>query len=212
MSSYKPKQSKGATCAPRDVAHLELAADALGKTLVMGSELSFELQALAQNPTHPFHADGEAWVRQAFLLLQGMLIGERWLIEFLLGPTTKKDDICVDCFKPGWRFPEGPIADELKARLTPINKLVLHPTWNLLTANPRKWTLNRIASCVKGLDFFADELQNTLPGVAKILKSHVHTARSVLSVGRSDGFRWFDHSSLAVCPPTGDALRYEGGT
>lgn len=218
MSSYKPSQSGLAPC-KRDVIDLKSAADALGKTLVMGMELSFELQAIAQNPKHPFHANAEEMPLQTLVLLQGMLIAERWLIEFLLGPSLRGDkkratDICVDCFNHDWRFPKGPVADELVARLSPINKLVLHPTWNLVNAAPRKWTLNRIARCIEGLDIFADGLQEKRPEVAKIFKSHVRAAHSVISPGPlSDRFCWFHPGTrmvpTAVTSPNDIGARHE---
>lgn len=200
---YKKKPGDLEPCAPRGLADLERAATLLGDTAVLGCELSFELQSLALNPTHPSRAQGDTWTRNAFVLLQGMLVAERWLIEFLTGPATvpdqhtrerrkHKDDICVECFQHGWRFPEGALADSLVARLDPINKLAAHPTWGQVTTSPRQWTLNRIEQCVDGLKTFADAMRPELPSVSAVLDERVSLGSESLRTGRKDGVRWFD--------------------
>jgi hypothetical protein len=142
-------------------------------------------------------------MRQAFVLLQGMLVAERWLIEFLTGPdapvdpqTQKRrkrdDDICVDCFVHDWRFPAGQLANELVARRGPIDKLAAHPTWAQVTASPRQWTLTRVARCADGLAIFADAVRPERPTVAAILEKRIDVARQSLQAGRGDGLRWFD--------------------
>jgi hypothetical protein len=182
---------------------LGAAAALLGETAVLGSELSFELRSLTVNPTHPSRSDGEAWTRQAFVLLQGMLVAERWLIEFLTGPAAPMDpntgkrrkrdsDICVDCFLHDWRFPEGELADALVARLGPINSLAAHPTLAQVTARPRQWTLTRIENCVEGLQMFAEAIADHQPDAGSILRERTSAARTSLISGRGDGIRWFD--------------------
>lgn len=200
---YKPRQSDLGACPDRDLSQLESAAALLGETAVLGCELSFELQSLAVNPTHPSRDDGDAWMRRAFVLLQGMLVAERWLIEFLTGPAApidpntnqrrKRDtDICVDCFILNWRLPAGSLADELVNRLSPINELAAHPTWSQVIASPRQWTLTRVSRCVDGLTIFADALRDGLPTVATIIDRRTDEARHALEGGRSDGVRWFE--------------------
>src|SRR5207248_1098441 len=117
-------------------------------------------------------------------------------IEFLIGPTSsvdphtgkrrkRPDDICVDCFLHDWRFPAGPLANKLVARLGPINKLALHPTWALVTASPRQWTLTRVEACVDGLAIFAHDLAPERPTVATVLEKRIDLARQALHTGRS---------------------------
>lgn len=203
--SYKPRPLGLDPCPARSLPELQEAAALLGDTSVLGCELSFELQSLAVNPTHPSRAKGEAWMRQAFVLLQGMLVAERWLIEFLTGPALasaepnaekrrKRDpsDICVDCFVHDWRFPAGPLANELVGRLGPINKLAAHPTWAQVTASPRQWTLTRVANCADGLAIFTDAVRPEHPTIAAVLEERIDVARRSLQTGRSDGRRWFD--------------------
>jgi hypothetical protein len=201
--SYKPRPVGLDPCPPRSPSELQAAAALLGDTAVLGCELSFELQSLAVNPMHPSQASEEAWMRQAFVLLQGMLVAERWLIEFLTGPAAPVDphtqkrrkrdsDICVDCFVHDWRFPAGQLADELVERLRPINTLAAHPTWAQVTASPRQWTLSRVKSCVNGLATFASAVRPELPTVAAALDNRIDVARRSLQSGRGDGLRWFD--------------------
>ncbi len=190
-------------CPARRLPELQEAIALLGDTAVHGCELSFELQSLTVNPMHPSRATGEEWMRQAFVLLQGMLVAERWLIEFLTGPAIyvdpqtqerrKRDsDICVDCFLPDWRFPAGRLANELVDRLRPINTLAAHPTWDQVNASPRQWTLTRVASCIDGLAIFADAVRTNQPTIASMLGKRINVARQSLQNGRSDGRRWFD--------------------
>ena len=200
---YKPKPLGLDSCRARSLPELQEAAALLADTAVHGCELSFELQSLAVNPTHPSRTKGEAWMRHAFVLLQGMLVAERWLIEFLTGPATfidhqtqkrskRASDICVDCFMHDWRFPGGQLANELVDRLRPINTLAAHPTWEQVTASPRRWTLTRVASCVDGLVIFTEAVRTTQPTVAAMLDNRIDFARQSLQNGRSDGRRWFD--------------------
>ncbi len=165
--------------------------------LVFGSELSFELQD-AKNPQNPFHSQDFA-NKQSFALLQSMLIAERWLTEFLLGPSKskvrKKTDICVDCFRYDWRFPEGSLAEELAERRDRIHKLALHPTWELVDLGARTWTLNRIRRCAEGLEIFAAQIKMAHPAVAEEFTLHTKFARVALLNGRSDGSRWFVYPS-----------------
>lgn len=204
---YKPRPLGMDPCPARSLPELQGGAALLGDTAVHGCELSFELQSLAVNPTHPSRGTGEAWTRQAFVLLQGMLVAERWLIEFLTGPVTyvdqqtqkrrKRDsDICVDCFVHDWRFPANRLANELVERLGPINTLAAHPTWAQVTASPRQWTLTRVARCVDGLAIFVEAVRPNLPTIAATLEQRIDIARQSLQTGRSDGVRWFD-----VVPP-----------
>ncbi len=190
--SYTPRDPDLDPCPVRSLSELEDAASVLGDTAVLGCELSFELQSLDVNPTHPSRAGGRGvGAAKAFVLLQGMLVAERWLIEFLTGPATfvdsqtqkrrKRDgDICVDCFVHDWRFPPGQLADELVARLGPINTLAVHPTWAQVTASPRQWTLNRVARCVDGLVIFADAVRRERPTGAAVLEERIAAARRSL--------------------------------
>jgi hypothetical protein len=200
---YRPRPLDLDPCPARTPSEFQAAAALLGDTAVHGCELSFELQIIGVNPTHPSRATREASIRQGFVLLQGMLVAERWLIEFLTGPTTYVDsktqkydkranDICVDCFIRGWRFPDGQLANELVDRLRPINTLAAHPTWEHVTASPRQWTLTRVANCVAGLAIFASSVRPTQPYVAAILDERIDLARQSIQNGRRDGRRWFD--------------------
>jgi hypothetical protein len=194
---YKPKKAGLARCAIRPADQLQSAAELLGHTLVFGSELSYELQVTGDNPPHLFHQVGQR-NSQTFVLLQGMLIAERWLIEFLLGPSLEKGqkrqtDICVDCFVHDWRFPKSGVANELAERRQRINRLVLHPTWELVDNSPRNWTLNRIGRCIEGVEMFAERIEQA--SVAEVLNRHVRSAKMALKSGRSDGLRW-----LALVP------------
>ena len=179
---YKPPPEGLASCISRDPQELEEAAALLGGTLVLGCELSFELRSLEVNPMHPARATDDAGMRQAFVLLQGMLVAERWIIEFLTGPPVRKrdNDICVDCFVHDWRFPAGELANALVNRLSPINKLAAHPTWEHVIASPRQWTLTRVGNCVDGLSIFAEGVRTPLPTVATLLDEHIDVARQAL--------------------------------
>src|SRR6266536_5514459 len=84
-SAYKPRPSDLDHCPPRSLTELDEAAALLGNALVLACDLSSELKLLNVNPSLSSSASGQA--RQAFGLLQGMLVAERWLIEFLTGPT-----------------------------------------------------------------------------------------------------------------------------
>jgi len=214
--SYKVRPLGLDPCPARSLLEFKAAAALLGDTAVHGCELSFELRSLGFNP--PSRATGEAWMRQAFVLLQGMLVAERWLIEFLTGPAAPVDaqtqkrrkrdgDICVNCFVHDWRFPAGQLADELVGRLDPIHTLAAHPTWAQVTASPRQWTLTRVASCANGLAIFAHAVRPERPTVAAILDERIDVARQSLQTGRSDGLRWFDLvaplMSAPLARPTG---------
>src|SRR5215469_5198636 len=96
---YKPKRLGLGQCSPHNSKDLSSAAELIGGVLVLGCELSLELKKPGDNPTHPFHANNQSSSTAKYQLLQGMLVAERWLIEFLLGPSSRKtaDDICVDC-------------------------------------------------------------------------------------------------------------------
>jgi hypothetical protein len=191
--SYEPRPIGLDPCRVRSLSELEAGAALLGDAAVHGCELSFELRSLNMNPSFPSGSTGAARMRQAFLLLQGMLVVERWLIEFLTGPQasldprTKKwhkrgDDICVDCFVHDWRLPPGELADELVNRLLPINKLAAHPTWLQVTESPRQWTLTRVGSCVDGLAIFADAVRSQRPTVTRILEQRIDGARGSLKL------------------------------
>lgn len=141
---------------------------------------------------HPFHAAAHPESKQLFIHLQAMLVAERWLIEFLLGPPLVKrsTDICVDCFQYDWRFPLGKLGDELFVRRDQINKLVMHPTWQLIDFSPRAWTLNRIDTCADALEMFAKGVGAMLPDVSKVLSQYVAVARAAALHGRPDGSMW----------------------
>jgi hypothetical protein len=200
---YKPCPTGLTPCESRKPWQLAEAAALLGDTAVLGAELSFELRALAVNPKHP-SKEGRSTVRQAFVLLQAMLVTERTLIEFLLGPALwpdqksgekckRADDICVDCFAPDWRLPPGELADGLVARKYVINKLVAHATWGQVIGSPRQWTLTRIRSCVRGLTMFTMALTNgERSSAAAILQDRIVAADAALEVGRKDGGGRFD--------------------
>lgn len=179
---YKPKKLGLGKCLSRNSEELSLAADLIGRALVLGCEISFDLKKPGDNPTHPFHANNQSSSIAKYQMLQGMLVAERWLIEFLLGPPSNKhpDDICVDCFYYNWRFPTGAMANELCRRQKTINKLVLHPTWTFAKAEPRHWTLTRIERCIDGLNIFADGIAKEWPDVTDVLKKHVLSAATIL--------------------------------
>jgi hypothetical protein len=203
MNAYTPKPAGLKPCAPRQSSELLKAANALGQTLVFGTEISFELHTLAKNPMHPFHASAHAESKQLFIHLQAMLVAERWLIEFLLGPPHPKrsSDICVDCFQHDWRFPAGKISDELFVRRDRINKLVMHPTWQLIDFSPRAWTLNRVETCMDALEVFANGVMASLPAVTKVLNQYIAVAKTASSHGRPDGSMWLN---LAPSLPLAD--------
>jgi len=69
--SYKVRPLGLDPCPARSLLEFKAAAALLGDTAVHGCELSFELRSLGFNT--PSRATGEAWMRQAFVLLQGML-------------------------------------------------------------------------------------------------------------------------------------------
>jgi hypothetical protein len=182
---YVPMKHGLTKCRQRNVSDLSSAAELLGGVLVLGCRLCIELKKPGDNPTHPFHVNNESSSTAKYQRLQGMIVAERWLIEFLLGPSGKKrpDDVCVDCFHYNWRFPVGDIANELCNRKRTINKLVLHPTWTFVKTEPRHWTLTRIERCIEGLNTFADGIAKELPDVTKVLKEHVGTASTILGLG-----------------------------
>jgi len=192
MAGYTPRPLGEKRCPSRQSSELVQAAKALGHTLVFGTEISYELQSLAKNPMHPYHATAQPESQQLFILLQAMLISERWLIEFLLGPPKSKrpDDICVDCFQHDWRFPQGPMADQLKRRAERANKLVMHPTWQLIDFSPRAWTLDRVETCIDALDTFRAGVEASQPAVAAVLREHVAAGKHASLNGRSDGLHW----------------------
>jgi hypothetical protein len=181
---YEPRTLGSKKCLSRNSQELSLAADLIGSALVFGCQSSFELNKPGDNPTHPFHVNSKSLWSVKYQMLQGMLIAERWLIEFLLGPPKNKraDDICVDCFSHNWRFPKGDTANELFQRQRTINKLVLHPTWTFVQAEPRHWTLTRIERCIQGLNTFADGIAKEWPDATNVLKKHVDSAAMILQL------------------------------
>ena len=190
--SYKPRPLGLEPCSPRSVSELERAAAVLGDTAILGCRLAAELQSRPGNTSLPSDVNGEGW--QTFVSLQGMLVAERWLIEFLTGPTLgptdpqtqekrkRPGDICVDCFVHDWRLPAGPLADELVQRLGPINTLAAHPTWAHVSSAPRLWTLNRVERCVDGLAMLADAVAGLSPTVAVAFEGRIDSARRSLKI------------------------------
>jgi len=128
-------------------------------------------------------------IRQAFVLLQGMLVAERWLIEFLTGPSAPVDpktqkrrkrdsDICVDCFVHDWRFPASQLAGRAGRPASSDKYAWRSPaTWARVTPSPLQWTLTGVARCVDGLLIFADAVRPERLTVAAILEERIDVAR-----------------------------------
>lgn len=186
-------------CVERSTQDLEKAADALGRSLVFGCTVAHHLRLLSVNPTAPIEWK-DTTGGLPYMMLQSMIIAERWLQEFLLGPGTIRmpDDICVECFKPGWRLAgetlevdprRKTLRAELEVRKKTLNKLVLHPTWRLVQEVPRAWTLTRIEKCADALEIFASEIGGTRSTCATRLHQHIRAARHAFSNGDANLFR-----------------------
>ncbi len=75
--------------------------------MVFACELSSILRREPEGCVHRFRARDDAKAQGRFATLTAMLVAERAVIKFLLGPSLlsdrkPKNGICVDCFRRSW--------------------------------------------------------------------------------------------------------------
>jgi len=178
-------------CERRDEGTLAIAAAVLVASLDVAVDSALRLDALRHVGIAPVAPHVTNYDRETWSLLHTMLVEERRLMEFLLGPRTDKtglhrqpDDICVTCFSKSpegmWRLPQQH-QKIFRERMTRINKRLAHFAWVLTEDDPRTvvgtWQTGYLREVAEQLWSFREWLTAQRPAAAAAMYERLSEAR-----------------------------------
>lgn len=191
-------------CARREEADLVKAAEILAGSVAVAVDSALRLEALRAVGIEPVAPHMPSFDRDAWSLLHTLLVEERRLMEFLIGPRTnvsgahmQKDDICVTCFATSiddiWRLPSH-IEEAFRGRSTRINKRLAHFAWVLATDDPRTtagtWQTGYLRDVTQQLQSFCEWMAPIRPEAATALQHQLSGALKRAAYLPSPGSPW----------------------
>lgn len=124
-----------------------------------------------------------------------LLVAERSLIEFCLGPAAieragvlkkrQANDLCPAC--PSWHVSLLPtdLVARLRGRKQRIDRHVAHLTWTPAQLGHRRWTAAALLDVVTGIEHFQTSLAGGHPSYASALGSALRAVESEIVILRS---------------------------
>jgi hypothetical protein len=175
-------------CPSRTDEQLRAAGRVLGASLLVAIDSAITIELLRHDRVYPVSPHASGFVPDAWSALQTMLVEERRLIEFLVGPHTRIDKntgavynaygdaICTNCFAltitDTW-WMSDPIRDTLRGRAQRTNKRVAHFSWIMVTSDARTlegtWQTGYLREITAQFENFTGWLTSRRPTVANVL-------------------------------------------
>jgi len=175
-------------CPPRTDNELIAAVHVLGASLLVAIKSAINIEELKQAGIYPVSPPVAGFHLHAWQILQTMLVEERRLIEFLVGPHTftdkgtgatksNRDTICINCFGSSitdtWWMNDD-VRVRLRWRAQRTNKRVAHLDWLLIDEYDSRvvsgiWQTGYLKEIVNQFRDFTEWLYDRRPHVAEIL-------------------------------------------